>query len=52
MMGRKGGRLKQLLYVLKEMRRYWTLNEKALDHTVWRTHYGRGYGPVVRLTME
>jgi hypothetical protein len=24
--------------------------EEALDHTVWRTGFGRGFGPVVRQT--
>jgi len=26
--------------------------EEALDHTIWRTCFGRGYGHVVRQTME
>jgi len=26
------------------------LEEKALDRTLWRTHFGRGYGLVVRET--
>ena len=26
--------------------------EAALDHTVWRSGFGRGYGPVIRQTME
>jgi hypothetical protein len=28
------------------------LKEEALDHTQWRTRFGRGYGPVVRQTTE
>jgi hypothetical protein len=28
------------------------LIEEALDHTVWRTRFGRCYGPVVRQTTE
>jgi hypothetical protein len=28
------------------------LKEEALDRTVWRTRFGRGYGPVVRQTTE
>jgi hypothetical protein len=28
------------------------LKEEALDHTLWRTRFGRGYGPVVRQTAE
>jgi hypothetical protein len=49
--GRKGRR-KQLLDDLKEKRRYWNLKEDALDRTLWRTCFGRGYGPVVRQTTE
>jgi hypothetical protein len=52
MMGRLGRRCKQLLDDLKEKRRYWKLKEEELDHTVWRTRFGRGYGPVVRETAE
>jgi hypothetical protein len=28
------------------------LKEEALDRTVWRTHFGKDYGPVVRQTTE
>jgi hypothetical protein len=52
MTGRRGRRRKQLLYDLKEKRRYWKLKEEALDHILWRTRFGRGYGPVVRQTAE
>jgi hypothetical protein len=48
MTGRRGRRRKQLLDDLKEKRRYWKLKEEALDRTLWRTRFGRGYGPVVR----
>jgi hypothetical protein len=34
------------------MRRYWKLKEEALDRTLLKTHFGRGYGPVVRQTTE
>ena len=47
-MGRRGTRCKQLLYKFKEKRAYWKLKEEALDHTVQRTLFGRGYGPVAR----
>jgi hypothetical protein len=47
--GRRG-RSKQLLDDLKEKRRYW--KEEALDRTLWRTRFGRGYGPVVGQTAE
>jgi hypothetical protein len=48
--GRRGRRCKQLLDDLRETRGYWKLKEEALDHTVWRTRFGRGYGRVVRHT--
>jgi hypothetical protein len=50
--GRRRRRSKQLLDNLKENRGYWKLKEEALDRTVWRTRFGRGYGPVVRQTTE
>jgi hypothetical protein len=52
MTGRRGGRRKQLLDDLKEKRKYWKLKEEAIDCTLWRTCFGRGYGPVVRQTAE
>jgi hypothetical protein len=50
MMRRRGRRRKQLLDSLKEKRGYWKLKEEALARTLCRTHFGRGYGPVVRRT--
>jgi hypothetical protein len=50
--GRQGRRRKQLLDDLKETRRYGNLKEDALDRTVWRTGFGRGYGLVVRQAMD
>jgi hypothetical protein len=52
MTGRRRRKRKQLLDDLKEKRRYWKLKEEALDGTLWRTHFGRGYGSVVRQTTE
>jgi hypothetical protein len=52
MTGRRGRRRKQLLDDLKEKKRYWKLNEEALDRILWITRFGRGYGPVVRQTAE
>jgi hypothetical protein len=52
MTGRRGRRRKQLLDDLKEKRIYWKLKEEALDRTVRRTRFGRGYGTVVRRTTE
>jgi hypothetical protein len=46
--GRRGRRSKQLLDDLKATKGYCKLKEEALDRTVWRTRFGRGYGPVVR----
>jgi hypothetical protein len=50
--GRQGRRRQQLLDDRKETRRYWKLKEEALDRTVRRTRFGRGYGPVLRQTTE
>jgi hypothetical protein len=50
--GRRGRRRKQLMDDLKEKKRYLKLQEEALDRTVWRTRFGRGYGRQVRQTAE
>ena len=50
--GRRGRRRRKLLDELKDRRRYCQLKEEALDCTVWRARFGRGFGPVVRLTAE
>jgi hypothetical protein len=47
---RRGRRRKQLLDDLTEARRNWKLKEEAQDRTLWRTQFGRGYGPVARQT--
>jgi hypothetical protein len=52
MTGRRGIMCKQLLDNLKEEIRYWKLKEEALDRTLWRIRFERGYGPVVRQTAE
>jgi len=41
--GRRGRRCKLLLYDNKT-RGYWSLKEEAVDRTLWRTDFGRGYG--------
>ena len=46
--GRQGRRRMKLLDDLKERRRYSYLKEEALDRTMWRARFGRGFGPVVR----
>jgi hypothetical protein len=48
--GRRGRRCRKLLDELKERRRYSHLKEEALDRTVWRVCFGRGFGLVVRQT--
>jgi len=42
----------KLLDDLKERRGYSHLKEEALDRTMWRAGFGRGFGPVVRQTAK
>ena len=50
---RRWGRIrKKLLDDLKDRRGYSHLKEEALDRTMWRNRFGRGFGPVVRQTNE
>ena len=44
---RRGRRRKKLLDDLKDRRGYSQLKEEALDRTMWRSRFGRGFGPVV-----
>jgi len=46
--GRQGIRRRKLLDDLKERRGYSHLKEEALDRTMWRARFGRGFGPVVK----
>jgi len=50
--GRRGRRRRKLLDNLKERRRCSHLKEEALDRTMWRARFGRGFGPVVRQTTK
>jgi hypothetical protein len=50
--GRGGRRRKQVLDDLKETRGCKTLNEEALDRTLWRTCFGKDYAALVRLWNE
>jgi len=50
--GRQGRRCRKLLDDLKERRGYSHLKEEALDRTMWRARFGRGFGPVVRQTTK
>src|SRR5215469_354309 len=45
---RRGRRRKHLLDRVNKENRYWNLKEEALDRSVWRTLYGRGYELLVR----
>ena len=49
---RRGRRRKKLLDDLKGRRGYSHLKEEALDRTMWRNRFGRGFGPVVRQHTE
>jgi hypothetical protein len=49
---RQGRRRRKLLDDLKERRGYSNFREEALDRTMWRARFGRGFGPVVRQTTE
>ena len=48
--GRRGRRRKKLLDGLKERRGYSHLKEEALDRTMWRARFGRGFGHVRQAT--
>jgi hypothetical protein len=50
--GRRGRRRRKILDNLKERREYSHLKEEALDPTMWRARFGRGFGPVVRQTTK
>jgi hypothetical protein len=49
---RQGRRRRKLLDDLKERRGYSHLKEEALDRTMWRARFGKGFGPVVRQTAK
>jgi hypothetical protein len=50
MTGRRERRRRNLLDNLKERKGYSHLKEEALDRTMWRARFGRGFGPVARQT--
>jgi hypothetical protein len=50
--GRRGRRYRKLLDDLQGRRGYSHLKEEALDRTVCRVRFGRGFGPVVRQTAK
>ena len=49
---RRGRGCRKLMDDLKERRGYSQLKEEALDRTMWRNRFGRGFGPVVRQTTD
>jgi len=50
MTGSRVRKRRKLLDDLKERRVYSHLKEEALDRTMWRARFGKGFGPVVRQT--
>ena len=52
MTGSRGRKRRKLLDDLKERTGYSHLKDKALDRTMWRARFGRGFGPVVRQTAK
>jgi hypothetical protein len=60
--GKIQGRIELTGRQVKDVESYWMtfrkkrgfahLKEEALDRTVWRAHFGRGFGPVVRHTTK
>jgi hypothetical protein len=49
---RRRRRRRKLLGDLKEKREHSHLKAQALDRTMWRARFGRGFGPVVRQTTK
>ena len=45
---RRGRRRKEVLDDVNDRRGYCQLKEEALDRTMWRNRFGRGFGPVAR----
>ena len=50
--GRRGRRRRKLLDDLEDRRGYCHLKEEAVDRTMWRAGFGRGFGSVVRQNNE
>jgi hypothetical protein len=50
--GRQGRRRRKLLNDLKQRRGCSHLKEEAVDRTMWRARFRRGFGPVVRQTTK
>jgi hypothetical protein len=50
--GRRGRIRRKLLDDLKERKGYSHLKVEVLDRTAWRAGFGRGFGPVMRQTVN
>jgi hypothetical protein len=50
--GRRGRIRRKLPDDLKKRREYSNPKEEALDRTMWRANFGRGFGPLVRQTAK
>jgi hypothetical protein len=50
--GNRGRKRRKLLDDVKKRRGYSHLKVEALDRTMWRAGFGRGFGPVVRQTAK
>jgi hypothetical protein len=50
--GRRGRIRRELLDDLKKNTGFSHLKEEAVDRTMWRAGFGRGFGPVVRQTAK
>jgi hypothetical protein len=50
--GRRVRGRSKLVEDLKERRGYSHLKEEAVDRTIWRAGFGRGFGPAVRQTAK
>jgi hypothetical protein len=50
--GRRGRRSRKLLNDLKKRRGYSHVKEEALDRTMWRVRFERGFGPLERQTAK
>jgi hypothetical protein len=50
--GRRGRRPKKLVDDVKDRIEYFKFAEKALYRPLWRTGFGRGYGPLIWQTTD
>ena len=48
----RGRRHRKLLDDLRGRKGYCKLKEEALDRSMWRARFGRGFGPVVGQTTK